>query len=1056
MLLDEYYSFRKEMVERLKVDLLGPEHPEETLVDRPAEKYAVGILFPQMTSAFTSPGNAGGDRGSAVYGKREPDEDYNMPGEDETDPAVSMANIKYPSSMGLSFAVNPKSGEQIEVSIRCARYEKVEDLDSGNTRWVRRPINPDPVMFDTLVPRSTRVAVEDVEGLELFFRSRPEKDGRILCTVVLINTHRGGRDRDTRNELSFFQPEISLRGASPDLAPFVERGESGIWKDPEMLTNALLYRHAKDFAVGHGCSVTWTVSKSDPGRASEIITEFIPSHELLLADSNPDISTGEFSMKLMAEGRRTDVCGALHRLCDGYELWISGLREMAGDASGDLAEAARQQIELCEEALARMRNGVKLLAGDEAAWTAFRLMNQAMLVQRARTDWHKEGKPETGPDKSRKHRWRPFQIAFILLCLKGIADPESPDRTITDLLWFPTGGGKTEAYLGLIAFTIFHRRLTSPRGGGGVTAIMRYTLRLLTIQQFQRATLLICACEEVRRKAAGELDLGTDQISIGLWLGLAATPNTRQQLKDALEDLRTGVTLTRSNPKQVEECPWCGEFLHYRQDRLSGQLIIACKNENCTFCDGLPLYVVDEDLYDVKPTLVIATADKFATLPWRDVSGALFNVGSGLRPPELIIQDELHLISGPLGTLAGLYETAISDLCTVDGIGPKVIASTATIRRAMDQVRALFGTRSMKQFPPAGLDARDSYFAVEAQRDAKATRRYVGILAPSTSHATALVRTFASLLNSAENITARDEVRDHYWTLVGYFGSLRVLGGASMQVHDDVPMRLRHLSHTLGEKHRPIEHVLELTSNVPGPEIPVRLEQIAKPFSREGESPAVDVLLATNMIAVGVDVDRLGVMVVAGQTQSASEYIQATSRVGRRFPGLVVTVYNAGRSRDRSYYEWFQTFHQAMYRRVESSSVTPFSARARDRALHAVLIALVRQRIPAMAPNTAAANVAQYELEIRRIIADIVARVSVVSPEEMEGAKAQLEQILAGWKRLAREQPGLEYDKINDPAASLLINASDNRSDYYSAIPTMWSFRDVDKESVLYFVGEDD
>ena len=152
-----------------------------------------------------------------------------------------------------------------------------------------------------------------------------------------------------------------------------------------------------------------------------------------------------------------------------------------------------------------MRAGIGLLAADSDAWEAFRLANKAMLMQRARSDWLAAADPAGPPDLDGDHRWRPFQIAFILLCLEGIADPHSGDRELTDLLWFPTGGGKTEAYLGLLAFTAMLRRLRAPSHGHGVTAIMRYTLRLLTIQQFERASLLVCCLESIRRtdSAAG-------------------------------------------------------------------------------------------------------------------------------------------------------------------------------------------------------------------------------------------------------------------------------------------------------------------------------------------------------------------------------------------------------------------------------------------------------------------------------------------------------------------------------------------------------------------------
>lgn len=1047
--LQAYYEFRDEMVERLRRDLLGPSSEEEILTDRPSEKYIVGILFPQSEAGRET------DRlehGGTQY-MRDPEDDQST---EEFDDAVSMASVMYPSSMGLSFAVDIGVEPRLRVSVETARYEREED-ERGQTIWRRIPLKAEPVQFDASMPKFEKIPLT-IEGLKLFFRVRAPRDGRVSCSVALINTNtvRATSDRDVRNENAFFQPVITV--ATVNGAPaLVDRRYSVPSDDPELQSYALLYRHAKEFAVGHGCSVHWHDPAESANGVSEIRTEFIPTSALALADSNPEIPVDGLSMKELAEGDRTDVCSTLHALCDGYEAWITNLNKDIDEGTlCDLTDVAREHASLCRDALERMRAGVELLESDDTVWTAFRLMNLAMLQQRARTNWHREGRPSTGVQESTAHRWRPFQIAFILLCLRGIARPQHADRAITDLLWFPTGGGKTEAYLGLIAFTVFHRRVRNPRNDG-VTALMRYTLRLLTIQQFQRATLLICACEQVRRSMGSELELGNEPISIGLWLGQDATPNTRKKAKESLERLRRGEPVTRGNPKQIEECPWCGATLdvngNYYQHRDTGMLVIACWTPHCEFRDGLPLYLVDEDVYDARPTLIIATADKFATMPWREASKAIFNLGSDSSPPELIIQDELHLISGPLGTLAGLYETAVTNLCTVEGVGPKIIASTATIRRANDQVLALFGTKEMRQFPPPGIDARDSYFAVEAPRHSKGTRRYVGVMAPSTSHATLLVRTYASLLHSAENIPGSDEVRDHYWTLVGYFGSLRVLGAASMQVRDDVALRLGLLANSLAENRRSADYVLELTSNVAGSEIPNHLRAIEVRYDNE-ESPPVDIVLATNMISVGVDVDRLGLMAVMGQPQSTSEYIQATSRVGRRFPGLVVTMFNAARSRDRSHYESFHSFHQAMYRQVESTSVTPFSARARDRALHAALVALVRLTIPAMASNRGAALVTEYEANIRQLIDAIIGRVSIVAPEEAHGARSQLEEILDGWLEQAKQPEPLVYEDAENIHRSLLVNAADDRAQEAPALPTMWSFRDVDKESVLYFVTE--
>jgi hypothetical protein len=524
------------------------------------------------------------------------------------------------------------------------------------------------------------------------------------------------------------------------------------------------------------------------------------------------------------------VRSALIDLLTRYENWIT---EREADAAGldrGLQDVAAAHVADCRIALDRMRSGVDLLADHEDVWRAFQLANIAMLRQRARARWIGDGRPDGGPDEGDDHRWRPFQIAFILLNLDGIADSRHPDRRLLDLLWFPTGGGKTEAYLGLIAITVLLRRLRHKDMGRGVTVLMRYTLRLLTIQQFERAAALICALEALRRERE---DLGTTPISIGLWVGRDGTPATVEDARTALDKIRVGTPVEKGNPVQVRACPWCGQKLDHKAywtTKTNPRMVISCRNRDCLFSDALPIHLVDEDLYREQPALVIATADKFATLPWVKGAHALFAIDDPFPPPELIVQDELHLISGPLGTLAGLYETAVDLLCTADGVGPKVIASTATIRRAGAQTRALFA-RDMRQFPPPGLDAGDSFFSTTAERERKAARLYVGAMAPGTSQSTLMIRAYAALLQAIDGIDAPDAVRDPYWTLVGYFNSLRVLGGARIQVLDDVRERMGTIAGD-GEA-RDIGDQIELTSREPSSAIPGHLEALDVPLPNE-------------------------------------------------------------------------------------------------------------------------------------------------------------------------------------------------------------------------------
>lgn len=578
---------------------------------------------------------------------------------------------------------------------------------------------------------------------------------------------------------------------------------------------------------------------------------------------------------------------------------------------------------------------------------------------------------------------------------------------------------------------------------------------MLTIQQFERAALLICCCEAIRRQSPGKL--GTDSISIGLWLGKGATPNTLSEARESLNKLRAGRTVEAENPVQLHSCPWCGTALDHRNYWITKddprRLIVSCWKDDCAFGKGLPVYIVDEDVYRYGPTLIIATVDKFAGLPWREQAACLFNADGrttdALRP-ELVIQDELHLISGPLGTLVGLYETALDAACAGNGTRPKIVASTATIRRASQQSRGLFN-RDIRQFPPPGLEVSDSYFAIETCRDEKGSRMYLGLMAPGTSHTTLMVRSYAAILQGLHELGGcTDEVKDAYWTLVGYFNSLRVLGGARMQVQDDVEDRIGLLATRNGTTKRNIDVRIELTSRESSSDIPKHLKHMRVAYP---DPDAINVILATNMISVGVDIDRLGLMVVMGQPQATSEYIQSTSRVGRQFPGLVPVLFNATRSRDRSHYESFIAYHSALYRQVESTSVTPFSARARDRGLHAVLVAMVRLLVPALRPNKAAANVGDHLGEVNRVIDLIASRIESVSRDEAEAARRQLEEVLSVWIKKATDVQGLVYSNLQDTSRSLLLDASEDMADLQSGFPTLWSLRDVDKESNLYLLA---
>ncbi|MEV4134047.1 helicase-related protein [Dactylosporangium sp. NPDC049742] len=1049
---DEHYELRDKLTERLVLDLLGPAGgDEEILTDPPVNSYLTGVLFPQRDIELRIEDAAESDVDLASA---------RLDTDEQPDTGVSMANVQSPSSMGLTFVADPRAGS-LEVRVEAGVYEPIDEAGrpaeaqseaarstgESTVRWRRRSVPVQPTPLDlTRTGASTAVVAP---GLEVRSLVRPADEcGFVTVTVTVVDVHVA--PGTMRDPYCFFQCELTV--ASQDTAPaIIQQSAPIVGDDQETLLAELLYRHAPSFATGHGCAAEWSDPIEADGadrrrRVAEVRSSFAPSFDVQLSESNSRIDASGLGMYALATSDRDDVVGRLRMLLSGYGEWVGELEDRAAAlADTPYVGVAAEQARLCRTAHDRMVAGIDLLARDGQVLRAFQLANHAMALQRARTLHMRD---RTATLDLRAGQWYPFQLGFILLCLQGIAEPDHEDRQVADLLWFPTGGGKTEAYLGLVAFTVFLRRLRRGDGGAGVTVLMRYTLRLLTLQQFERAATLICAMDRIRDD---EPDLGDEEVSIGMWVGSSATPNNLKDAETALRKLRNQETLREENPVQLRRCPWCGieiDAVHYRVDHQNTKLVVACGSAECEFRDGLPVHLVDETVYAYRPTLVIATVDKFAQMAWKPEPAALFNrVGApaGTPPPELIIQDELHLISGPLGTLVGLYESALD----IAADRPKVVASTATIRRAREQGKALFD-RDVHQFPPSGLDARDSWFAVQAPADRKPTRRYVGLFAPGTSQATLLVRAYAALLHHAAQIDAKDEVRDAYWTLIGYFNSLRLLAAAELQVNDDVVLRLQRLA---GEgKQRDVE-TTELTSRANASEIPSRLRQLDVPH---GESGALDVVLATNMISVGVDVDRLGLMAVTGQPQTTAEYIQATSRVGRKHPGIVVMLYNAARSRDRSHYENFRSYHSALYRQVESTSVTPFSARARDRALHAALISAARMTVADARDNDAAGNLDLFEADLRDLADRILERVRRVAPDEAKATAEHLDEIIQGWAEMVDWNSGLKYRvgrrrgerKARPDNSALLCTFEDD--DLPHSFATMNSLRDVDVETSLF------
>lgn len=1060
----EARDFIADILER---DLRGPLDEREQLSERPSSRYLTGMLAPFGTEI-----DAAADEDQPATDDGEP-----------SDAGAPVSHSLYPSSIGLAVLVAAETHE-LEVRAGWGAYVRRSIEVDGKRRvlWAREPhVRGEDGSLQIRMAENRGVLRLTEDGVTVEWISRRAEQG-FSVSVFLVN-RRMSRQRPVSDEVWMFQAWLELRGARGS-RPFLARPDPlrGL-ADPELRSFELLYRHRPVFALGHGSAAQWDaveVSERSAGRAGIVATAVIPRHEVELVQPT-SVDRVELGMDRLAESADNGTISAeLGPLVEGYEAWISRQEARLGSLAPDFVGIASEHLRRCRAVAGRIRDGINLLESDVDARRAFAFANRAMLIQRSRSDWLALPVDQRPDQPTLTESWRPFQVAFILMNLRGLVDPAHSDRRVADLLWFPTGGGKTEAYLGLAAFVMALRRIRGTvdgrRGDAGVTILMRYTLRLLTAQQFQRAATLICACEEIRR--GDPASWGDRRFSLGLWVGQGVTPNTFEQSDRIITQLIAGGQPEGgTTPIQLVSCPWCGSALgarDYRPDRLARRTRLLCPSSHCAFsagAGGLPVVVVDEEVYAECPTFLLGTVDKFARLPWVGPARTLFGSsvvecdvhgfyglaeyhprhrGQGaavarptapLLPPHLIIQDELHLITGPLGTLVGLYETAVDALCSYEGargrVRPKVVASTATIRRAEAQVRRLFD-RDLQVFPPPGLDAADSYFARTAT--VEPGRLYLGLYAPGKSLKTTQVRVLAALLAAAGAVAGRDsEAADPYSTLVAYYTTLRELGSAVRLVEDDVPSRLVLFARS-GLADRRVQTWRELTGRQESSLIPVVLAELGRNCWRDG-APCVDVLLASSMLSVGVDIPRLSLMVMNGQPKTTAEYIQATSRIGRRHPGLVVTIYNWARPRDISHYEAFRPYHQALYRHVEGVTVTPFSSRARDRALHAVLVALLRHAVADLAPDAGAGRLSLSSPEVVSASGAILARTKQVAPDVAATVGAQVRALLEAWADRAH---GLVYrgEDGPHPADRVLLRPAEDQDG--GLWPTMNSMRGVE------------
>ena len=1183
---------RGQLVTALELELIGPtlrvlqalgadgEGLETEALDRlPSSWYPTGFLVPTETDLSLKCDDTADDDFAAADGvdlrkPKKANSEY-KPGSGDDGGNSESGPTKpqlFPSSIGVSVLLPP--GGDLQLIARWGDYVRLAEAanadaaasiarEEGSSReqqsWQRTPRQEALALSHSEITATRGLTGRPwphSNGLNLRWHCRPAPTsqgyatGTVAVTLFLTNERKKSQTLVERDQNSAFQAELELRcarGFVARLDPHAGRA-GGDWDEA---VNALQFRDAREYGVGHNVGVE--VDLGADGGCTRLCTTWIPQASVEKVVPRGDVGC-ELAMeeldRLASQGFEA-IRGALMPLVERYKTWIEEQAAVAG-LNAQQQATATQLLANARAQAERIARGIEALAEPDIR-DAFAIANRTMAAAARQRYGVMQGLNADDPSL-RPPAWRPFQLAFLLMNLIGIARPNDPqvdpkrERDNVDLLFFPTGGGKTEAYLGLAAFTLVMRRFRhggSPQAGG-LSVLMRYTLRLLTLDQLGRASTLICALELERQRQPEKL--GSWPFEIGLWVGQAGTPNrmgAKGNNNESTARLRVRAYndgKTTIKPIPIDACPWCGVefgkrslldpkpcgtagvFNLLRQGRPDGEnpeeLRVACLNRDCAFKgtsgrNYLPLVAVDDMIYRRLPAFLIATVDKFASLPWEGRSGKLFgkathvldgqgfygpadgdDASKGVRladrldPPDLVIQDELHLISGPLGSMAGLYEAVIDELCSRAGLGPhdqlrpKIVASTATVRRASEQMRALFGRNESSIFPAPGPDRRDSFFAVTVPADQVPARLYVGLSAPGRNVKALLLRASLALMSSAQLAwKAAEKGRtaqrrrgespgpnpaDPYMTLLGYFNTIKELGISRRLIEEELTSQLA----THGERqrigdssersaNRKIANIpMELTSRVSTTEVSTTKDRLARSFD---DRERVDVALATNMISVGLDITRLGLMLMLGQPKTTAEYIQASSRVGRDSdkPGLVVVLLNPNRPRDRSHYEHFAHSHDVFYRDVEATSVTPFSERALERGLPAITVALARHLSDQLTPSSRAGDV-EALAEVREAVAEALRRrvaIALVHAPADADAQAtsvaeQVRHIVDDWCAIAQRHGRMEYGRedgvlpplLRTPLDPQLLELEDEREKQFKANR---SLRDVEPSALL-------
>lgn len=926
-----------------------------------------------------------------------------------------------------------------------------------------------------------------------------EYKGNNYVKILLLNnsnhpSNKYSNSNENLNRKCLFQTNITVENVS--LKPYKSQSELHPFDEEQNEIN-FIYRDIKSFGVGHNCSVQW----DDSINPNSIQTAFMPDR--IVYGMKNDFSKEDFPNDFNALNKCLEVKQLSHFNDDKkgiiknlklfvslYQKWIDGQTARVMGLNQEDKKIADKLIKRQEGNHKRLIKGIEILDKDESgkAFHCFQLANTAMFIQMVISNDKRFGNKERhltdevekadynsliffenyndwkflNPDKPEPPRYRPFQLAFLLLSIEGIIDENSDDRNkIVDLIWFPTGGGKTEAYLAVGAYTILWRRLSNDsETSKGTSILMRYTLRLLTSQQFERASRLILALEFIRRNF--EEDLHEEKISIGLWVGEGASPNQIDDANKIVEDATGNFEKADqyTSRLQLTACPWCGIKLVSKtvngwahgydcQSGSQGYFYFKCVNDACAFhTSKLPIQVVDEMLYRQPPTLLFATVDKFAILASQKEGQTykFFNSFSNALPPDLIIQDELHLISRPLGSIVGIFESVVDYLCSKGNRKPKIISSTATTRNTAHQIKELYAGKDVNIFPPSGISYSDSFFA----KGTISKRKYVGFLPTGKTGISSQLWILPYLLYTRIKLYDENDLAtlNLYWTIVSYYNSLKDVGKIYNKTNDEIQINTNVLFYRNFGNNSNLRYLirdidsrsLELTSRIESNNIKATLKRLDDVFATEVSEKGneyvkdgLDLVLASNMISVGIDVSRLNVMLINGMPRNIAEYIQASSRVGRMYDGIVFTLFNPNQARDKSYFENFNSFHQAYYKYVEPLSVTPFTENTIRKMLTTIFVAFIRNSVSGLTKN---ADAKHFEPEM----ADKFKSYITQRFGKSDYLNRLLDDLIKSWIAKKKRINNLTY-------ATLLKKTSTDINPFEEIWLTMNSLRDIDTET---------